>query len=376
MGTIDFYDKKDKYWEFSNYYVLPKGGKFLIDGKEYTSTEHYYQSMKFHHGSQRSFEYAERIRNVKTPDMSRILANQKKQGGYKWKTDLNVHIEEYKDVTFDEERWNSIKDTVMRRAIYQKFSRHSHLRELLLSTSTSILRENSPRDPYWGVGKDGKGKNMLGKILQEVRYILSGGKLLSHNIPQPSFEKSHWIIPGILLASAYPGSKDSTHTSIIQGIEDMGMNAFVSLQTHDELKGFASYDSDIASNLTKRDVCYIGTSKRYSTSLFFSILEVVDRKSVSSDALAVDMCDGVCLLIDSEKKVVLHCFGGKGRTGLMSCLIFGKLYGMSAEEAMQRLQSLYDNCRKNKGRAIGKIPQTAVQRKQVERILKDSYNEV
>jgi N-glycosidase YbiA len=29
--------------------------------------------------------------------------------------------------------------------------------------------ENAPGDYYWGCGANGSGKNMLGKILQEVR---------------------------------------------------------------------------------------------------------------------------------------------------------------------------------------------------------------
>lgn len=32
--------------------------------------------------------------------------------------------------------------------------------------------ENAPRDSYWGCGADGSGKNVLGKILMEVRATL------------------------------------------------------------------------------------------------------------------------------------------------------------------------------------------------------------
>jgi predicted NAD-dependent protein-ADP-ribosyltransferase YbiA (DUF1768 family) len=31
---------------------------------------------------------------------------------------------------------------------------------------------NAPSDYYWGCGADGSGKNMLGRILMEVRAIL------------------------------------------------------------------------------------------------------------------------------------------------------------------------------------------------------------
>jgi ribA/ribD-fused uncharacterized protein len=42
----------------------------------------------------------------------------------------------------------------------------------LLSTGNQLIVENSPVDYYWGCGADGSGKNMLGKILMEVREIL------------------------------------------------------------------------------------------------------------------------------------------------------------------------------------------------------------
>ena len=36
----------------------------------------------------------------------------------------------------------------------------------------ALLVENAPGDAYWGVGKDGNGKNRLGVLLMEVREWL------------------------------------------------------------------------------------------------------------------------------------------------------------------------------------------------------------
>ena len=57
----------------------------------------------------------------------------------------------------------------MRRAVLKKFQTHPELRLLLLSTGREEIVENASGDYYWGCGADGSGKNMLGKILQEVR---------------------------------------------------------------------------------------------------------------------------------------------------------------------------------------------------------------
>jgi N-glycosidase YbiA len=68
--------------------------------------------------------------------------------------------------------WEQIKDDVMLCAVRAKFAAHSQLRELLLSTGDEEIIEKTTRDYYWGCGTDGTGKNMLGKILMQVREEL------------------------------------------------------------------------------------------------------------------------------------------------------------------------------------------------------------
>ena len=44
-----------------------------------------------------------------------------------------------------------------------------------LATGDEELVEDSPNDYYWGRGRSGTGKNMLGRILMEVRDELRSG---------------------------------------------------------------------------------------------------------------------------------------------------------------------------------------------------------
>ena len=62
-----------------------------------------------------------------------------------------------------------MKDDVMRRAVRRKFESHDDIREVLLGTGDQKIVENAPRDYYWGCGSDGSGRNMLGRILMEIR---------------------------------------------------------------------------------------------------------------------------------------------------------------------------------------------------------------
>jgi hypothetical protein len=65
--------------------------------------------------------------------------------------------------------WESSKDDIMREAVRMKFTHNLEMRKILLSTGDAQLVEHTKNDRYWGDGGDGTGRNMLGKILMEVR---------------------------------------------------------------------------------------------------------------------------------------------------------------------------------------------------------------
>ena len=61
----------------------------------------------------------------------------------------------------------------MREALRAKFEQHPKLKALLLSTGDAELIEHTHNDRYWADGGDGTGRNMLGKLLMELRTGLS-----------------------------------------------------------------------------------------------------------------------------------------------------------------------------------------------------------
>ena len=189
-NTIYFYDTQKEYGEFSNFwdttmhkkkYKSPL--KLYIGGKTWSSSEEYYQAIKFKDQGKIGEEYIEILRAATTDAKKYALANQKPVGRYinKWFVDAKKDrrkivdiITEYKEKGLRiRSDWEDIKDCVMRRAVFGKFNQNSHLRDLLLKTGKCRIVEDSPRDSYWGIGKDGTGKNMLGQILQRTREKLT-----------------------------------------------------------------------------------------------------------------------------------------------------------------------------------------------------------
>ena len=66
-------------------------------------------------------------------------------------------------------RWNEIKLDVMKQIISAKLSQNEDVHERLLATGYRQIMENSPWDSFWGVGRDKKGQNHLGKIWTDLR---------------------------------------------------------------------------------------------------------------------------------------------------------------------------------------------------------------
>jgi ribA/ribD-fused uncharacterized protein len=74
--------------------------------------------------------------------------------------------------------WDEMKVNEMRIILHAKVRQHEYVRRKLLATGTRELVENSWRDDYWGLGPNGDGQNMLGKLWMGIRAELlesSGG---------------------------------------------------------------------------------------------------------------------------------------------------------------------------------------------------------
>lgn len=144
--TILFFREDQPYGSFSNF----SADSITVDGQNYKTVEHFYQATKF---------------QSTDPDWAQIIMAQDVPILAFFKGQDRRHT--------CRSDWQVVKDDVMRVAVMTKALTHSHFRHELLETSDKHLVENNPKDSYWGCGKDGLGKNMLGKILMEIRSILS-----------------------------------------------------------------------------------------------------------------------------------------------------------------------------------------------------------
>lgn len=140
---IRFYNPSERYGFLSNFFVYA----FYLDGRKWYTVEHYYQAQKF-----RGTSLEEHVRTLLRPGGAKNFAGLQ---AALWRPD-----------------WDTAKEEVMRSAVSAKFNQSAFLAEELLATGTAILIEDSPSDFFWGIGCDGTGRNILGKILEETRAAL------------------------------------------------------------------------------------------------------------------------------------------------------------------------------------------------------------
>ena len=67
--------------------------------------------------------------------------------------------------------WNQVKVNYMRALLKRKFTQYPGLLQQLKQIKEPIVEDNDWGDTYWGVCK-GKGQNVLGKLLEEIKDTL------------------------------------------------------------------------------------------------------------------------------------------------------------------------------------------------------------
>jgi protein-tyrosine phosphatase len=92
--------------------------------------------------------------------------------------------------------------------------------------------------------------------------------------------------------------------------------------------------------------------------------------STVADEIVFNLAKDLVKAIHDGEVIYLHCWGGHGRTGIMVCLILHLMYGLTANEALERCQFLHDI---RKLPIIVSSPQTFSQKDQVRRIICNSF---
>ncbi len=147
-GFIGFYNHNDPVTEiFGNFYER----SFVFEGSQYKCSEGAYQAQKF-------------------TDNPALMNQFCSLGG---DPAFQLAASHKNSIRKD---WHKVNLDIMRKILVAKFNNPFH-KEMLLATGSSYLVERNPkkgRDTFWSDDSDGTGKNMLGKLLMQIRKELGG----------------------------------------------------------------------------------------------------------------------------------------------------------------------------------------------------------
>lgn len=149
-------------------------------------------------------------------------------------------------------------------------------------------------------------------------------QLLTMNSNKLNTETSNWIDQRIMVG-AYPSHKDSDKCNeILNILYNSGVNVIISLQEFSEDASFTKY-KDIYGDIAQ-----------------YYQFPIKDKRSLPKDQL-MQIVDSIIYILDDPTKIVyIHCYGGFGRTGLISALLLKANYDLSSGDALSLWYSLRD----------------------------------
>lgn len=150
------------------------------------------------------------------------------------------------------------------------------------------------------------------------------------NVP---FERSYWVVPGKFLAGCYPGAKqaDQARKKLID-LLDSGIRCIISLME--------DYETDWKGEEIHRyeaQVCELAEIKGFRIEC---VTMTVPETSIPTRTGMKQILDRIDRSIGEGRPVYVHCWGGKGRTGVVvGCYLVR--HGMAVgKDALQMIANL------------------------------------
>lgn len=190
---------------------------------------------------------------------------------------------------------------------------------------------------------------------------------------------AHWVIPGILMQ----GGRPTTATQIKKIVRNTNCETFVCLQAecipeqnsillHDGGVDDWKYNPLMLPAYGNELIHAMNETYSPSPSPVFLHYGIRDMSTVKSMDGLMCLVSILANRIKAGETIYLHCYGGKGRAGLVAACLLGELYNdLDAESALEYINSLCQ-LRNMKGQEDGEedvmsysSPETQEQKRQV-----------
>ena len=179
-------------------------------------------------------------------------------------------------------------------------------------------------------------------------------------------EHAHWVIPGRLMQGRHPSSGRGDARARMRALRGAGCSTFVCLQAElapeegsellggalvDPLPGLEPYAAAAAADPAAAPPA-------------FAHFGIRDMEAAGDVAELRSLVYALARRMRAGEVLYVHCWGGKGRAGLVCACVLAYLYNVGAEEALARAQ-VYCNLRVGGGGETFRSPETEAQKQQV-----------
>ena len=150
------------------------------------------------------------------------------------------------------------------------------------------------------------------------------------------FNRSYWVVPGKLLAGCYPGSKDPiVEVKNLKAIIQAGIRHVISLMEPQE---YGRSDDPFPPYVDHLETIS-GTMK---ISVTFDQISIKDF-SVPTERQMVRILNQIDMCIKYDKPVYVHCWGGKGRTGIVVGCYLARHGFVAGNDVIEKIKELRKN---------------------------------
>mmetsp|Transcript_13941 Transcript_13941/g.41523 ORF Transcript_13941/g.41523 Transcript_13941/m.41523 type:complete len:277 (-) Transcript_13941:17-847(-) len=138
-------------------------------------------------------------------------------------------------------------------------------------------------------------------------------------------DAANWLVPGRVLVGANPTKGRGSALNRITAICEAGCGTFVTLEEEGEARndGYELELNAVAENPV------------------FERWPIQDLRPARDLEYLDEIVGALAARVRAGENLYLHCFAGRGRTGLLACGLLGELYDVDAEEALARVGAYY-----------------------------------
>lgn len=162
-------------------------------------------------------------------------------------------------------------------------------------------------------------------------------------------QQANWVAPGHILVGRYPITSDDQlggQDLVRRMVSEAAISTFICFQKEvpSQLE-IARWPRQGLELHGRKLLPYAKVAQQFSQGrkLDFVHEPLEDLETPGRDSLTRLVSELESRVRDNNEVLYLHCWGGRGRSATVSACLLGKLYDLTGEEALERIQLGYDS---------------------------------